>query len=165
MFASDQAASGVKDRASRRAPEPRSGQNLGPLQTLLFQGARASRPSPRGQLPRVRRPGHLLRPLVFPLAGEQLLNPFPHFLRAQGHHHLGDRGALLSRERKHGFTVRNAPGGGGLGGRGDDGAEGLFLAVFGGSIWYQGWRPGSPTLIRCLPHLLSDLALGSSGNY
>lgn len=31
---------------------------------------------------------------VFSLAGKHLLYSFPHFLRSQGHHHLGYRGSL-----------------------------------------------------------------------
>lgn len=37
---------------------------------------------------------------IFSLARKHLLDSFPHFLWAQGHHHLSHRGSLLRKERK-----------------------------------------------------------------
>lgn len=55
-------------------------------------------PSPEGGVHTHRSPGPAPPPLV-PLAGQRLLNPLPHFLGPQEHHHLSDRGSLLQREK------------------------------------------------------------------
>lgn len=75
-------------------------------QTVPTLGPRASSspaqgdlpPSPEGSVHAHRFPGPAPPPFV-PSAAQRLLYSLPHFLGSQGHHHLGDRGSLLQRDK------------------------------------------------------------------